>query len=167
MGRALAVAALALPLVCPGCLGLNTSAGSDGGASMTSSDPGTTAAATGTNCATDITGQVQLCEAIDLCPGVVVDPGVFPNCGYRLDGASTLDIECVCGGSLCPVGAPQTCAQVSQLLGGQSGLVVCEQVDEGRCVQLGPVDAGTQSTCTAQCQTECAGEPDCLTACGC
>jgi hypothetical protein len=174
MRRALAAGAigpLSVGFVCAGCLSLSTGAdagtGSGTGSVAATGTSASSAMATGTNCGTDPTGQALLCEQIDLCPGVEVDPGVFPNCGFRLDGASPLDIECVCGDSLCPVGAPQTCAEVTQLLGGQSGLVVCEQVAEGRCVALGPVDAGTQSSCTPACQTECAGEPGCLSLCGC
>jgi len=171
MRRASAAMALAPFFVCTECLSVSTGTdagtGSGAGPVAATGASGSSSMATGTNCQTDPTGRALLCEQIDLCPSIAVDPGIFPNCGFRLNGASALDIECVCGDSLCPVGTPQTCAEVAQLLGGQSGLVVCEQVSEGRCVALGPVEAGAQSSCTPACQTECAGEPGCLSLCGC
>ncbi len=164
---AIATASIAL-FACPACLQLSTGTGTDAGSTYsTTPSTGTASAATGTNCGQDPTGQVLLCEQIDVCPGLSVDPSVFPNCGFRLDGTSAIDIECDCSDSLCPVGAPQNCTQAAQLLSAQTGFAVCEQVAEGRCVSLAPPDAGTQSTCTSECQAECAGEPGCLTLCGC
>ena len=85
-----------------------------------------------------------------------------------------IDLECLCNGEmLCPIGVPDTCNQATQLLSSQTALVVCEEASDGRCVQVGPSDAGaagdaaTPSPCDKQCESECAGEPDCIQLCGC
>ena len=154
-----------------GCLQISTGADAGTGSTGATSTAGSSATLTGENCATDSTGTVTLCQGISTCPGVTVDPNAFPNCGFVVDGTSTLDVECVCSNdSLCPIGVPQTCADVTALLNAQSELGICSQVSEGRCISLIPtVDASTTSTstCTSDCQNECAGEPDCLVACGC
>ena len=132
--------------------GAGTTAGSTSPASTESGDGGTG----GSGCAEDPQTQIVLCEGIDLCPGVVVDPGVYPNCGFRLHGGSALDLECLCGDELCPVGVPTTCAQAQQLLDGQSSLLVCQQEGQGSCVSLVAPDAGSASPCAA-CAAECGG----------
>jgi hypothetical protein len=138
----------------------------------TTSSAGTTTPA-GASCGTDPQTGVTLCEQTSLCPGLVVDQGTLPSCGFRIHAGSVIDLECVCGDSLCPIGVPDTCAQATQLLSSQtSSLVVCEEASDGRCEQLGASDAGsasppTVSTCDKQCETECAGEPDCIQLCGC
>jgi hypothetical protein len=150
-------------------IGTDTGPGGGGGGGGTTA-PATAAtdamAPMGANCGTDPTGAVVLCEQISLCPGVAVDPGAFPNCGFRLGAAASLDIECVCGSALCPIGVPQTCGQAAQLLAAQSSLVVCQQASLGSCIALG-ADASGSSSCDRACANSCAGAPDCLVFCGC
>ncbi len=124
---------------------------------------------TGSQCVDDPQTQTTLCAQTSACPGVAVDPGAFPNCGFQIHAGSVLDLECLCGDALCPIGVPQTCAEASQLLASQSSLVVCQQASEGHCIELaGPSpDAGASSPCDKQCETECAGEPNCIQLCGC
>jgi len=122
----------------------------------------------GTNCTLDPASQVVLCAGIAACPGVSVDPGVFPGCGFRTGGSSAMDLECLCSGSLCPIGVPTTCAQAAQLLQTQSLLEVCQQVSEGRCVEVEAPDAGGVAPgCDRTCQAECGAAADCLQICGC
>ena len=102
-----------------------------------------------------------------------VDQGTLSGCGFRIHAGAVIDLECLCGEELCPIGVPDTCAQASQLLSSQtSSLVVCEQASNGTCEQVGASDAGTSvnpsvSTCDRTCEGECAGEPDCIQLCGC
>ena len=170
--------AAALPLT--GCLQLSTGDGTDAGstaATTSSSGAASTAssssatATSGTGCVTDTQSGITLCEQISNCPGVDVDPGAFPGCGFRLHGTSLYDLECGCGDSLCPVGVPSSCATAQQLLDQEgSSLVVCEQVDNGTCLPLAG-DAGassaTSSSCDKECESACAGDPDCFQLCGC
>jgi hypothetical protein len=166
-----AAGAVFLVSVASGCLQISTGADAGTESSGATGTTGASATLTGENCATDSTGTVTLCQGISTCPGVTVDPGAFPNCGFLVDGTSVLDVECVCSDSLCPIGVPQTCADVTALLNAQTELGICSQVSEGRCISLiaPTVDASTTSTstCTSDCQMECSGEPDCLVACGC
>ena len=165
-----AAGAVFLVSVASGCLQISTGADAGTESSGATGTTGASATLTGENCATDSTGTVTLCQGISTCPGVTVDPGAFPNCGFLVDGTSVLDVECVCSDSLCPIGVPQTCADVTALLNAQTELGICSQVSEGRCISLiTTVDASTTSTstCTPDCQSECSGEPDCLVACGC
>ena len=157
-----------------GCMqiGTGTGPGAGGGAAQaaapsSSGDGGSAKVPSGTNCLQDGNGEVLLCEQIDTCPAVAVDPGLYPNCGFRISLGAALDIECICGDVLCPVGIPQTCDQAKSLLGAQSSLVVCEQASLGRCVPLSTQDAGPASSCDPQCRTDCAGAPACLSFCGC
>jgi hypothetical protein len=181
--RLLALASVALSLAA--CADMKTSTGTDVGAGSGSSGGGAGAAGgggadagpTGMNCFTDGQSQVTLCEQIDTCPGLAVEPGALPNCGFRLHADSTLDLECICGDALCPIGVPTSCAQAQQLLSGQTVLTVCQQQSEGRCVPLagtgtssgatGSSSGGTSSTCDQQCAADCAGAPSCLQLCGC
>ena len=172
-GRPVA-ALLGLPLAA--CLQVSTGTDTGPGSSSAASG-GTTASAAsssdgtagGTGCSTDPQTGVTLCTGINACPGVTVDPNAFPGCGFVLHGAGTLDLECICSDSLCPIGVPQTCTQASQLLTTQTLLLVCQQASDGRCVQLTAPDAGTSgsSTCLQQCRSDCAGVPDCMQLCGC
>jgi hypothetical protein len=171
---------LSVALLANGCLQLET--GADGGTgtgsgSSSSSDAGTSASASGgvgrgatngTNCTTDPASQITLCEQIANCPGVDVDPSAFPGCGFRLNAASLFDLECGCGDSLCPIGAPTSCADAQQLLDQeQSSLLVCQQVSEGTCMPLN-IDAGAAaSPCDKDCESQCAGDPNCIQMCGC
>jgi hypothetical protein len=105
----------------------------------------------------------------------------MPGCGFRIRPGGVIDLECLCSGVLCPIGVADTCDQALSLLDQQqTSLMVCEQANEGRCVQLGP-DGGSaettgasstsntavSSTCDKTCESECAGEPDCIQLCGC
>jgi hypothetical protein len=153
--------------------GTGTTDPTAGGTSTASSSSDTTTPA-GAGCGTDMQSQITLCEQTSLCPGVVVDPDALPGCGFRIHPGSVIDLECLCGDQLCPIGIPDTCAQATQLLSSQTALVVCEQVSDGRCVQVAASDAGSAanpsaaaSTCDKQCESECAGEPNCIQLCGC
>jgi len=161
-----------------GCLSLSgclqATSSSDGGAVAAASGPSETAEAAdgtvaGSNC-TEQPGGIILCEQIAACPGVDVDPGALPDCGFRLEGAASIDLECECSGLLCPIGVPESCENAAQLLQGQSSLVVCEQASVGLCLGTGASDggnAGAASGCDTECESECAGAPGCILACGC
>jgi hypothetical protein len=159
-----------LPLV--SCMQVTTdtgsgTSGSSAGSGGSGSDDGGSG---GTNCTLDPASQVVLCAGIGACPAVTVDPAVFPGCGFRASGSSTpLDLECLCGDSLCPMGVPTTCTQAAQLLQTQNVLGVCEQVAEGRCVAVVAPDAGAAvpSSCDRTCQAECGAAADCVQICGC
>jgi hypothetical protein len=157
---------IALPILSCMQIGTDTGAGSGGGSLVSAGEGSADAGPGGTNCAQDPTSQIVLCEQIDTCPGVDVDPGAFPNCGFRLRDVASLDIECLCGDSLCPVGVPTTCGEAQALLDGQNALLVCQQQAEGRCLEMVTPDAGV-SSCDTVCRDECAGTPSCLQLCGC
>jgi hypothetical protein len=144
--------------------GTSTGSTSSGAAGTTSSGGGGGAA-----CATDMQTGVTLCEELNGCPGVDVDQGSFPGCGFRLHGAGPIDLECLCNGTiLCPIGAPSSCSAAAQLLAQQgSSLTVCQQVDQGGCLDLG-ADAGTApSSCDRACESQCQSDPGCISLCGC
>jgi hypothetical protein len=157
-----------------GCLQLTSS--DDGGAGVigsTSSDVIDAAPPVdaGFNCITPLSG-VELCEQITGCPGVDVNQGALPNCGFRVGGLATLDLECDCGGALCPIGVPETCANAATLLTGQTTFDVCEQASLGLCANTGGVvsdggNAGGAAGCNSVCESECAGAPACIQLCGC
>jgi hypothetical protein len=165
--RELRVLLLAAPLMACMQIGTSAGAGPGSGGGSTSVDAGAPdAGPTGTRCFEDPATRTVLCEEIAICPGVAVDPGAFPDCGFRLGAGRSLDLECLCGSALCPVGVPTTCAQANQLLDGQSALLVCQQRAYGLCVELVAPDAGG-GTCDTVCRAECAGTPSCLQLCGC
>ncbi|HXX66901.1 MAG TPA: hypothetical protein VEK07_06955 [Polyangiaceae bacterium] len=159
-------------LLLSGCL-QGTSSTDGGAVAAASGSSATGEAAAGTAAGSDCTeqpGGIILCEQIDVCPGVDVDPGALPNCGFRLGGAASVDLECECSGLLCPIGVPESCENAAQLLQGQSSLVVCEQTSQGLCLGTGASDggnAGAASGCDTVCESECAGAPGCIQACGC
>jgi hypothetical protein len=168
----------ALPLLA--CLqqvstGTGTTDPTASGGTATPSSASATATPAGSGCGTDMQSQITLCEQTSLCPGVAVDPGALPGCGFRMHPGSVIDLECLCGGDeLCPIGIPDTCDQATQLLSSQSAVIVCQQVTDGRCVQVAAADAGAASanssaasSCDKQCESECAGEPNCIQLCGC
>lgn len=178
-------AALVLACGLSSCIGLQLgqSGDTDAGAAGTGGSAGAATAdvdaATGAGCGTDGTSGVTLCRAISACPTVVVDPDLFPNCGFRIHEAA-LDLECLCGEDLCPMGTAVTCDQVAMLLASQSELSACTQVSEGRCAQTGAASAPAQSPpaatggqagagsgCDRTCQSQCAGDPGCYRICGC
>jgi len=141
--------------------GSTSSGGEDGGSDGTGGTGGT-------GCTLDPATQVTLCAQIGACPRVSVDPAMFPGCGFRPGGAASFDLECLCSGSLCPMGVPTTCAQAAQLVQTQNVLGVCQQVAEGRCVQVAAPDASTVApSCDRTCQSQCGGATDCLQICGC
>jgi hypothetical protein len=152
--------------------GDGTSSGTGATAATTATAPaGTTA--TGGECGTDPQTGVTLCEQISLCPSITVDQSTLPGCGFQLHAGAVMDLECVCNGdSLCPIGVPDTCDQANALLASATLLTVCEESAESRCTSVGGTDAGQQTTlnvnsCDKTCESECAGEPDCIQLCGC
>jgi hypothetical protein len=157
------------------CMDITTGTGTgpgSGAGSSGSSSGGTPSAATGPSgagCFTDGPSKVTLCEQSSACPTVDVNQGVYPNCGFRMNSSSPFDVECICGDSLCPIGAPTSCSSVVDLLSQQSALTVCGQAGEGRCVLLSGADAGSGagSSCDKSCESECAGDPSCIKLCGC
>jgi hypothetical protein len=165
------VISFALPAL--GCLQISTGTGAGTGtASGTAADGGAAddSGPIGSGCVEDPQSQVILCQQIDICPNLVVDPGAYPDCGFRLHGASAFDLECVCAGSeLCSMGAATTCEEAKQLLDGQSSLLVCAQEGEGRCVPLpgSEADGGGAGSPCASCAAQCGGSPACFQACGC
>jgi hypothetical protein len=171
------LAAIALSLT--GCIALQTgdgtgtgaSSGSSSGSTTSSSSSGGGGATKGTNCTTDPQSGITLCEQIANCPGVDVDPGAFPGCGFRLKASSTYDLECGCGDSLCPIGTPTSCETALQLLNQEaSSLNVCQQVSDGTCLPLagdGGAGSTSSSSCDKACESECAGDPNCIQLCGC
>jgi len=164
-----ALSALAL-LPLAACLQVTTDTGSGTSGSPGAGGPsgGDDGGSGGTGCATDPETQVVLCAQSNACPGVTVDPGAFPGCGFRVNGGEPLDLECLCSESLCPIGVPTTCAQAMTMLQAQSAIVVCQQVSEGRCVQLVTPDAGAvPASCDRGCQAACGAAADCVQICGC
>jgi len=130
-------------------------AGSSGGAS-----------ATGTHCGVDPSSGVALCLGISSCPNQRVDPDQFPDCGYRIAGRS-IDLECLCGDSLCPMGKAASCLDAQALLSEQSAQAVCAGIAEGRCRVVTRTSNTASSTCDKNCRAECSGVPGCITLCGC
>jgi hypothetical protein len=173
-------------LMAPGCPDLLTGTGVDaGGGKGSTADAGASSdasasadggvgssgghgATSGTNCATDQVSGITLCEGIAQCPGLTVDQGAFPGCGFRMNAPSTYDLECACGDVLCPIGAATSCTDAVQLLDqAQSSLNVCQEANAGTCMPLSGGGGGSQSTCDKACESECAGDPNCIQMCGC
>jgi len=142
--------------------------GSSAGAAGTS---GTDAGApTGVNCGTDPASGVTLCLGLSSCPHVLVDSDQLPGCGYRVNG-NTIDLECLCNDSLCPVGSAASCDDAKALLQDQTAQGVCAGIAEGRCtivsqsVQNG--GSNSASSCDKSCRSDCSGDPACIRLCGC
>jgi hypothetical protein len=130
-------------------------------------------AVSGTYCGTDATTGVTLCLGLSACPDILVDNAVFPACGFRVDG-SALDVECLCGAYLCPLGSAASCDEVAALLADQYESEVCAQAAAGTCTEVGTSSSSSSSssssgasTCDTVCRSECAGDPTCYVACGC
>jgi hypothetical protein len=158
--------ALGCVLTLASCLQLGNHAQADAGASGgAGGELDAAAAPVGANCASDPSSGVTLCSAISSCPDVPVDPDQYPGCGYRIRG-SALDLECLCGDSLCPIGVALSCAQARSLLADQSALAVCAGVAEGRCTAVATLPHSGGS-CDPECRTSCAGDPSCTVLCGC
>lgn len=152
-----------------GCVQLGTPSNSDsepsgGGASANAGKAGAPSVS-GVQCGLDPSFGVSLCLGISSCPSVRVDPDQLPDCGFRIAGA-TIDLQCLCGDSLCPVGLAATCSDARALLVEQSAQGVCAGVAEGRCRTL-QARPNTMSTCDTECRTQCSGVPGCLSLCGC
>lgn len=143
--------------------GSSADAGSAGSGGLSASGG---ASATGTNCGVDPSSGVTLCLGISSCPKVRVDPDQFPDCGYRIAG-NRLDLECLCGDSLCPVGSAASCLDAQALLSDGSAQAVCAGIAEGRCQVVKQTSNTSTSTCDKACRAECGGVPDCVTFCGC
>ena len=137
----LAVAAWVLP----GCLSFNLGGKNDAGATDAAVADGAAvdgatvdvgvppaAGPQGIDCGTDPYTGAILCTGVSSCPGLLVDHDVYPDCGFRIRGAS-FDLQCPCYGGLCPIGSPSTCADAQALLAAQSEYIVCAQYNEGRC----------------------------------
>lgn len=142
----------------------------DAGSSSASSASGTAgsgARASGVNCGVDPSTGISLCLGISTCPSVRVDSEQFPDCGYRISG-TLIDLECLCGDSLCPMGSAASCLDAKALLSEQSALSVCAGVADGRCEQVKQSStSNTGSTCDKDCRAQCSGVPGCVTLCGC
>ena len=161
-------------LVVSGCslVGVNTG----DGATATGAGGGTgtgTGVASGTSCGVDPSTGVTLCLGISTCASVAIDTEVFPACGFRISG-NVLDVECVCGGLLCPLGAASTCDALATLLAAANEGSVCAQSSGGSCTEIAvttttttTTTTGGSSTCDTTCRDECANDPTCILACGC
>ncbi|MEP7050808.1 MAG: hypothetical protein ABJB12_10660 [Pseudomonadota bacterium] len=151
----------------PACLQLGKALDSDGGASGAGGGGGEGAhATTGTNCGVDPNSGIALCLGISSCPAVRVDPDQFPDCGFRISGA-TIDLECLCGDALCPMGSAASCLDAKGLLADQSAQGVCAAVADGRCTIVKQTSVSSSSMCDKNCRAECGGDPNCVTLCGC
>ena len=117
---------------------------------------------TGSNC-TGITETYSVCQDLSTCPGVSIDQTKFPQCGYAIHGDS-IDPECLCYGSMCPMGAPATCADMAAILSSTTLSIVCERQATGHCTNMG--GQGTVTACQV-CKQNCGGDPACLQNCGC
>ena len=158
---------LLVPLLFASCLEIAPSESADAGSGDARSKddaPEAAAAAAGSNCRHDPVSGVVLCMGIGLCPGLAVDPDLYPDCGFRAP-SSSIDIECVCGDLLCPVGTALDCVQAQELLALQSEISTCTQSSEGRCAPRSAVKPG--NGCDGSCAGDCAGDPTCLALCGC
>ena len=153
------------------CLQIGTTA-SDAGAGPGNAHDAASAAGdagdastSGSGCVVDPASGVTLCTRIATCPDLAVDHDVYPDCGFRVPSAS-LDVECLCGNFLCPLGAAHTCAQAEALLASQSEIAACTQASEGRCAATEP-PVPPNGSCDKVCQANCAGDPGCYRLCGC
>jgi hypothetical protein len=164
-----------------GCGLFNVSTGASGGTGGASSAAATTGGGTtqGIDCGADPTTGVTLCLGISSCSGLSIDTEVYPGCGFRVNGAA-IDVECVCGDFLCPLGPTPTCDAAQQLLAQDNEGVVCAQASAGQCTEVaagasasassssgagGGMNAGS---CDPTCEQECDGDPTCIQyTCGC
>ncbi|HKO48034.1 MAG TPA: hypothetical protein VJV79_09940 [Polyangiaceae bacterium] len=155
------------------CLQIGTGSDSDSSAAAGStgaSGAGASAgaSATGTNCGVDPSSGVALCLGISSCPRVRVDPDQFPNCGYRIAGNS-IDLQCLCGDSLCSMGKAASCLDAQALLSEGAAQGVCAGIAEGRCQPVSPTSSSSNAKCpnAKECRAQCSGVPGCITLCGC
>lgn len=171
LSRCCRLAALAALAACG-----NTSVGTGSG-SGAAGDGGSGAASAsvkGLGCGVERETGALLCAGVSVCPGLLVDQAIYPGCGFRANG-STFDLQCACQDVLCPIGTPNTCTQAKALLENQNRIIVCGQVNEGRCISgtKAPKPSASSGTntrgCDAQCMADCAraGVGSCELLCGC
>jgi hypothetical protein len=132
----------------------------DAGTSLASSSQPTVM---GGGCA-EVNASTQICSEITSCPGVTIDRATFSECGYLVHG-DAIDPECLCAGSLCPMGAPQTCADMQAILNGTTTAQVCAQFVSGKCTNEGAI-GGADPDCDL-CKANCNGNASCIANCGC
>jgi hypothetical protein len=138
-----------------------------------------TGSATGTGCGTDPATGVTLCTGTSECPTLVVDQSVFPECGFYFAGGSIF-LACLCSNYLCPMGLAATCDQAASVLQSTDEGSVCGEASNNACTVITSpstsagtgtttpeADSGGGSGCDTQCESDCAGEPDCIQMCGC
>jgi hypothetical protein len=129
---------------------------------------------TGIGCGADPNTGAVLCLGVTACPGLFVDGESLPMCGFRVTG-SLLDLECVCGDSLCPVGIVATCGEAQSLILSSNTGTVCAQLADGvSCTLIPPPVTAASSTsssgggtCDPACASSCSNDPGCLLICGC
>jgi hypothetical protein len=130
----------------------------------------------GTNCGSDPTTGATLCLGLNLCPNIAVNTSVYPACGFQVSGTA-IDIECLCGQYLCPLGATTTCAAAATVLAQSNEASVCASQSNGSCTYLAATSSSTStststsasstSTCDTTCSSQCVGDPTCIEYCGC
>jgi len=168
MRRVISIGLLSLLSSClqvgkPSDSGDSGDAGNPGASNAGSSSVGST---TGLNCGVDPSSGIALCLGISSCPSVRVDPDQFPDCGYRIAGSS-IDLQCLCGDSLCPMGSAASCLDAKSLLSEQSAQSVCAGIAEGRCQLVQQPSHSSAASCDKNCRAQCSGVPGCVTLCGC
>lgn len=178
----LSASAVSIALLSSGCeqlergLGGGDRGGGDAGASgdgsASSSAAIVEAGVVGGGCGIEQKSGLQLCIATSMCPNVVVDTQSMPSCGFRVRG-NAVDLICVCGSAICPMGIFTTCAEAAQLLANQTEQGVCVQVAEGRCVDTGASSSSSSSSsggnpaCDKKCMSDCGGGAACASICNC
>jgi hypothetical protein len=149
------------------CVQPPTSFADDAGAAgRDGTGAGEEAGITGSDCVTDSASRVTLCTSISLCEGLAVDHDAYPNCGFRVDGSS-IDLQCFCGETLCPMGTTLSCTQARELLSDSNEMAVCAQQHDGRCAARTTPEPAKDSGCDRDCAAECVNSPACLELCGC
>jgi hypothetical protein len=161
-------------LGCHACQPPDQSGTGSGSAATSDAGAGTDAAVAGTGCGAEQQSGLQLCSATAKCPGVTVDTQAMPNCGFRIIGTA-VDLVCVCGTQVCPMGIFSTCAEATHLLTQQTPSTVCVQVSEGRCSEASPTAAASPTSssssapsgCDRECLQQCGGGSGCASVCNC
>jgi hypothetical protein len=149
------------------CLQLGGSEIADSGAATVSPRPSDAGdvAPVDDGCVVDSVSSVTLCTRISLCPGLAIDHDLYPDCGFRQPSAS-IDIQCICGDFICPLGVALSCAGARELMAQQSEIFACTQASEGRCALRRPANP-TAGSCDKACAASCSGDPGCFRLCGC
>jgi hypothetical protein len=153
------------------------SASSDAGTVSTGDGGALGSDTSGTGCGTDPTTGVTLCVGASECPSISVDQSVFPECGFYFTDGSVY-LACLCSNFLCPIGQPATCDQAASLLQSTNEGTVCGETASNGCTEVSSGAASTSagmgtttpdggSGCDMTCESDCAGEPDCIQLCGC